>query len=369
MKCPKCNIDQASEIECEACGVIFEKYYKLQEKNRVIAPAPGDHSTQRSSSIFTKRFNLIISVAVIIVLCIFGFWLALGLNKPKKTETVKTSDSTEENKLTGTAKQLYDYKRPQTNIEKAQVTTVFIKSPWGLGSGFFINEECDIITNKHVLKFDEEEVKNLQYQVEMLGKIIERDEKQIEEVEGRVSQLANDELIEDMNYRLQTARQKIETMKEEYENLHATFEKVQFGTDSIDYVVFLFDKSEHLVTETNFSDKYDLALIKINQEDCPYLNPIVARNIHTGQRVYTIGNPLGLSHTVTSGIISGQRMQDGIKYLQTDASINPGNSGGPLINDDGQVLGINTMILKDTEGIGFAIPIEIALQEFDLEFQ
>ena len=370
MKCPKCNIDQASEIECEACGVIFKKYYKLQERRRVIDPAPDNHAKQRSSAgKFTKRFNLIFSAAVIIILCALGFWLANGLNKPKKTETDKASDSTEENQITGIAKQLYDYKRPQTNIEKAQITTVFIQTPWGLGSGFFVNQECDIITNKHVVKFDEEELKNLQYQVEMLEEMIKRDEKQIEEVEERVSQLTNDELIEDMNVRLQTARQKIETMKEKYENLHETFEKVQYGTDSIEYVIILFDESEYLVTETTLSDKYDLALLKINKEDCPFLKPRIAKNLHTGQRVYTIGNPLGLSHTVTSGIISGQRMQDDIKYLQTDASINPGNSGGPLIDEDGQVVGINTMILKDTEGIGFAIPIEIALQEFDSAFQ
>jgi S1-C subfamily serine protease len=82
--------------------------------------------------------------------------------------------------------------------------------------------------------------------------------------------------------------------------------------------------------------------------------------------VYTVGHPVGLRHSVTSGIISGFREHAGVRYIQTDAPINPGNSGGPLIDLNGEVVGVNTMILADTEGIGFAIPIEVVLDEFQL---
>ncbi|BCL61343.1 hypothetical protein DGMP_20360 [Desulfomarina profundi] len=74
---------------------------------------------------------------------------------------------------------------------------------------------------------------------------------------------------------------------------------------------------------------------------------------------------MGLRHTVTSGVFSGYRKRkDGQIFLQTDAAINPGNSGGPLIDENGFVYGVNTMILRGTEGIGFAIPIEKVYEEF-----
>jgi S1-C subfamily serine protease len=86
-----------------------------------------------------------------------------------------------------------------------------------------------------------------------------------------------------------------------------------------------------------------------------------------GSQVYAIGSPKNYSHSVTSGIFSGLRKfnSGGTYYLQTNAQINPGNSGGPLITEDGQVVGINTWKhLEDTEGLGFAITINTAFDEF-----
>lgn len=82
--------------------------------------------------------------------------------------------------------------------------------------------------------------------------------------------------------------------------------------------------------------------------------------MRVGEGVFAIGNPFGLAHTVTTGILSAKNRSLGIgradRYLQTDASINPGNSGGPLFNAKGEVVGINTMVRVDAQGIGFAIP-------------
>jgi serine protease Do len=109
--------------------------------------------------------------------------------------------------------------------------------------------------------------------------------------------------------------------------------------------------------------KTDLAVIRI--EGAKDLKPAPLGNsakIRTGDFVIAIGNPFGLSHTVTVGVISATgRAGMGITayedFIQTDASINPGNSGGPLLNIDGQVIGINTAIVASGQGIGFAIPI------------
>ena len=110
----------------------------------------------------------------------------------------------------------------------------------------------------------------------------------------------------------------------------------------------------------------DLALLKIDQKNLPTLELGSARRVHQGQLVFAIGSPEGLQNSVTMGVVSSVGRQPDpdrpMVYIQTDAPINPGNSGGPLIDMDGYVLGINTLILSEgggSEGLGFAIPARI----------
>ncbi len=109
----------------------------------------------------------------------------------------------------------------------------------------------------------------------------------------------------------------------------------------------------------------DLALLKIEADiDLPILKFGDSENLRVGDWVVAIGNPFGLSHTVTAGIISAKGRIIGAgpydNFIQTDASINPGNSGGPLLNLKGEVIGINTAIVAAGQGIGFAIPSSMA---------
>jgi serine protease Do len=117
----------------------------------------------------------------------------------------------------------------------------------------------------------------------------------------------------------------------------------------------------------------DVAVIKIDGKDLPFLELADSDKLEVGEWVLAIGNPFGLTHTVTAGIVSakgrsGFRLAEYEDYIQTDAAINPGNSGGPLLNLDGKVVGINTAIISPggrsywagNIGIGFAIPINMA---------
>ncbi len=108
-------------------------------------------------------------------------------------------------------------------------------------------------------------------------------------------------------------------------------------------------------------EETDIALLKVDVKDkLPYLAFADSDKARVGEWVLAIGNPFGLEHTVTSGILSakGRNINSGPfdNFLQTDASINPGNSGGPLLNMQGEVVGINTAIIASGQGIGFAIP-------------
>jgi S1-C subfamily serine protease len=103
-------------------------------------------------------------------------------------------------------------------------------------------------------------------------------------------------------------------------------------------------------------DQRDLALLSTNAHSCNFLELEERETPHVGQEVFAIGSPLGLSGTVTRGIVSALRTTgSGIHYIQLDATINPGNSGGPLLSRSGKVLGINTFKLKGYEGLNFAI--------------
>lgn len=116
----------------------------------------------------------------------------------------------------------------------------------------------------------------------------------------------------------------------------------------------------------------DLALLKIDQKDLPTLELGNTRRLHQGELVVAIGSPEGLENSVTMGVVSSVGRQPDpdrpMVYIQTDAPINPGNSGGPLVDMDGYVVGINTMILSQgggSEGLGFAIPARVVRFVYD----
>lgn len=121
----------------------------------------------------------------------------------------------------------------------------------------------------------------------------------------------------------------------------------------------------------------DVAVIKIEATNLPIVNFGDDENLVPGEWAIAIGNPLGLDNTVTVGIISAldrSSSQVGVpdkrvKFIQTDAAINPGNSGGPLLNSQGEVIGINTAIRADAQGLGFAIPIDTATRIAEQLFQ
>ncbi len=137
--------------------------------------------------------------------------------------------------------------------------------------------------------------------------------------------------------------------------------------------VTLIDNREFEGRVVGADVKSDLAIIKIDSDrPLPYVKMGRSDDLMIGETVVAIGNPFGLKHTVTTGIISAlnRTIRAGKKqvfndFIQVDASINPGNSGGPLLNINGSLIGINTAIFREAQGIGFAIPIDKARRIVD----
>jgi serine protease Do len=170
---------------------------------------------------------------------------------------------------------------------------VQVRTPGGLGSGFFINSEGDLVTNFHVI-----------------------------EGETQIS---------------------VEVYHERGDQL----ERRSY-------------KDVRIVAMNKFAD---LALLRIEDEGAPEFKAAVlgmSDLLAVGERVFAIGSPLGLERTVTEGIVSTKtRELEGDLYIQTTAQINPGNSGGPLFNLHGEIVGVTNMKLRNTEGLNFAIPVDV----------
>lgn len=156
----------------------------------------------------------------------------------------------------------------------------------------------------------------------------------------------------------------------DHEGYILTNNHVVEGADIIK--VTLQNEKEYEAKLIGSDPKTDIALIRIVQENgehtsFPFLTLGDSQKLAVGEWVVAIGNPFGLSHTVTTGVVSAKGRNIGAgpydEFIQTDASINPGNSGGPLLNMDGDVIGINTAIFSGSGGnvgIGFALPINMA---------
>ncbi|MDT8423448.1 MAG: DegQ family serine endoprotease [Desulfuromonadales bacterium] len=134
--------------------------------------------------------------------------------------------------------------------------------------------------------------------------------------------------------------------------------------------VTMQDGQEYVAEIIGTDPPSDLAVIKIDESDLPFLRLGDSEQLEVGDWVLAVGNPFGLSHTLTAGIVSakgrsGMGLSDYENFIQTDAAINPGNSGGPLVNLNGEVVGISTAIFSRNGGymgIGFAIPVNMAKQ-------
>lgn len=379
MICPKCGNKQTDSVCCESCGIYFEKYRKIQE--RANASESKSYTTiegnESSSSMGFVKIGMFFAVAVVVVL-----YLALNedSDEPPPEQIAQTPASSEvtdnsmaEGESNRIKNQILKTNRPRNDIERARNATVFIKTAWdSLGSGFIVNADCWCVTNRHVVELDVEGT------IEQVISDPEVNKSFYQELAKRQTQLNNLKFrYRELTYRngntpeADQLKEEIERLESEIENLPESYKELI--TDKVNgmertgriqgYTVSLVDGTEFRVDDIAYSDKYDLAFFQLPADGCPYLKLNPDNNLAQGTKLFTIGNPSGLSYTVTSGIFSGYRMINEDKYIQTDAPINPGNSGGPLVTPDGNVIGINTLVMKDAQGIGFAIPTMILEKE------
>ncbi len=377
MRCPKCDHEQKVSLECEACGIIFEKYRKFQERKKADEEVVEG---KKKSGLVSKiaQFGLLI-IAVAGTTYYFTAMKPLSnqgsenvasqVPEPSVTTTVSQEKASVQPQLTAKPVEQSTVSAPistQDAIERARNATVSIETPWGTGSGFFIDSSY-IVTNRHVVEFDERKIADFRSEVERDRRMIELEKQKIRDMKNQMRKLAKGPTKSQLSIIIKSREENLAKIQPQHDAREQKLEELETKVQPSDIKIILADGTEHVATYLMMSDNYDLALMSLFAgEWTPIQRPRSGRKMHQGDKVYAIGSPVGLRHTVTSGIFSGYRKHtgDGQMYLQTDAAINPGNSGGPLIDENGCVRGVNRMIIRDTEGIGFAIPIEIVFEEF-----
>ena len=375
-QCPKCSHQQTNAEECEKCGLIFRKFDRAQVRKKEEETKQSEQKPKGAASI-----SRLVSALVLVVLSSsLTYYFAGDLTRQGKTDnpTPPMASGTDYSPAQTPApaavpppKRQIDSKPDMVKASPviyAKNGTVAIETPWGKGSGFFISN-TSIVTNKHVIEVDRQQLAEFRHEVENNRKLISLEQEKIADLRRQMTQMKAGPTRQQLTIILEKKEKelnKVLPMQEESEKRLKSMEKPLSASD---IKIFLADGSEYAAESSQVSSKRDLALLAIYAAEATVLQAAPKNSaLSQGDKVYTIGNPVGLRNTVTAGIFSGYRQREDTKeiFLQTDAPTNPGNSGGPLIDERGFVHGVNTMIIKDTQGIGFAIPIQAVFEEFSI---
>lgn len=329
----------------------------------------------------------------------YGGTITLSANQVQEISYAKSQKAAETPKASSDlTAQLRERLQPKTPLEEASLRTLAVKTVVGFGSGFFISENGLIVTNKHVVRGSEEDTAQIRRQIDRFGQDLGEYGRQLSQLRKSIDQRRSDlrrhrEILREAETSGRADERQLALRKKELDAFEASlaaeekrYHEAQRDYDSVkgdadrqaeqfrdgqrqlarqdSFEVVLADQTKLHAKLCAISPEHDLALLQIEGTDTPRLEPVKRAGLTLGQQVYALGSPadLSLQNTVTSGVLSGFRAN----FIQTNAQIYPGNSGGPLIDEQGRVIGVNTMkeLTRKFEGLGFAIPIETVLSEF-----
>lgn len=383
MNCPKCGRVQPDAVQCGSCGIYFTKFGR---EHHARASRRDESRTPEGTGPFGWGAIVLTAIAS----GFLGGHFAHGGSAPRvtdpRTQPVATLEPSQEVTpaaviqpaveaaplaLQGLAAQVAKAAPARNAIEGARNATVFVQTRFGFGSGFILDAACHVITNRHVVDNEGGRVTTtaIVAPVGLRASMPAVEQQQLSAHITEMMQLrqalagqpgTNVQIVE-LDDRIQTMKQQLAAL-----SAHEGRDGGHGGeaTDPDGFTATLIDGTEFHSLHAEISDRIDLAMFQLPADHCPHLSATESTRLAQGERLYTIGNPSGLTYSVTSGIFSGDRGRGDQRFLQTDAPINQGNSGGPLVTESGRVVGINTSTLSGTQGIGFAIPIEAVYREF-----
>ncbi len=382
MQCPHCGFNQEAADICPACGLVFAKYARRQERLQQAESAAASPAKGASSRVWLLIGGALLAGLVAGLLFRGPKAPAPSASAPSDLAEPSLADFAGEPPAAAAypdlaaeagappAAAVADLPLPTaSSIQLARDATVLIRTPWGSGSGFFIDDRGRIVTNRHVVEFDEKQADLLRAKIGQLEAVLKAEKKILARMEVELDRVRDADLRPRYTQILQRRQAEYARYQELLQRLEEQRRNIDYYSPLNNLQVVLADGSEYGIAEATLSDHFDLALLSLLGRT-PESATSIAPNfklLDQGDKVYTVGCPSGLRHTVTAGIVSGYRRYGDGLVVQTDAPINPGNSGGPLIDSRGRVIGVNSMIIQGTEGIGFAIAIQDVWDEFALD--
>ena len=306
-----------------------------------------------------------------------------NLDEVPKSQRPKTSPSPRvrpKKAVVDLATALEEKRKPKNAIERAGLAVVVVKSPIGTGSGFFISERGHLLTNRHVLEpsrrdraRQEAKLKQVRRRFAAVSLQLQAEQQRLN---ARREELASyRDRLRDIDYQrrhrsLNKWQRGLDQRRDKLRRKQASFRQVEYQLGhrtrvsgmTLNFELTLVDGRKLQARKLATDERWDLALLQVEGYKTPYLLAATRKSTAVGDRVLAIGNPASLRHSTAQGIFSGRERG----HIKTDAKIYPGNSGGPLINAEGEVLGINTFkkLTHKFEGLGFAVPIERAMSIF-----
>jgi S1-C subfamily serine protease len=282
---------------------------------------------------------------------------------------------------------------PASKTDEASLSVVTVQTSTGSGSGFFVTSDGYLITNRHVVrpattnqwKETETQLEDWKQRLDDRKAVISDDEQRLEEMRKTIDE--NREYMESTRAsdserqryeryvkRYQKNKRRHEANVARYRKLEGEYreKKSNFGFNSSmsnfskKFTIVLKDGKKLKARLIRISKDHDLALLKLDNYNTPYLTLSSQQYPRQGTKVFAIGSPFGISDSLTAGIVT-KASRD---HLFTDTQILPGNSGGPLINAEGKVLGVNTAVLaksRNADGLGLVIYASVVRSEFARE--
>jgi serine protease Do len=313
--------------------------------------------------------------------------------KGSKATTAVAVTPVVQSSLVNLKTELQEHFNPKTRVDHASLSVITVQTSSGSGSGFFITSDGYIITNRHVIrpstssqaKDTKDILADRKQRLDDFKVNIKDDKQRLKDMQSTI-----DEEDEYMNSGRATSTQKTQYERyiarynknkkrhkenvKRYREMNSEYKKYksEFGFSSSmsnfskKFTVILKNGKKLKARLIKISKNKDLALLKLDKYTTPFL-PLSKTKYHRqGTKVFAIGSPLGITDSLTSGIIT----KPDKNYLVTDARILPGNSGGPLIDDQGNVLGVNTAVVSAgqyADGLGLAIYATYIRKEFSRE--
>ena len=309
----------------------------------------------------------------------------------KSSKTVNSRNKSDNRELKADLKEtLFKRFNPASKIDEATLSVVTVQTKVGSGSGFFITDNGYIITNRHVVrpststgwKEAESSLLERREKLQDYENRLEDDEQSLKDMEQNISdnqpyinsgKATKSEIKRFNRYvkdyerykrRHETNDKKFRRMEKEYKRAQSEFGFAgSVSSFSKNFTIILKDGNKYKARLVKVSKNYDLALLKLDKYKTPFLSLAKQHRPRQGARVFAIGSPLGITDSLTTGIVT----KSGRDQIFTDAQILPGNSGGPLVNSDGIVLGVNTAVIsesRNTDGLGLALYSRFIKDEF-----